>query len=66
MITEYERIRLNFNLDILDNAQVPIFDKIGKREKFGYSETDEQEISELFDTKKSEETLKILNILETS
>jgi hypothetical protein len=66
MITEYERIRLNFNLDILDNASVPIFDKIGKREKFGYSETDEKEISELFETKKSEETLKILNILETS
>lgn len=65
MITEYERIRLNFNLDILDNANNSSSDKIGKREKFGYAESDEKDINEIFELKNATETLKILDILET-
>ena len=63
LITEYERISLNFNLDLLDDPRFSNNEKIGTKEDLGYSQISEDKILELFESKKSPETLKIIDVL---
>ena len=63
LITEYERISLNFNLDLLDDPRFSNNEKIGTKENLGYSQISEDKILELFESKKSPETLRIIDVL---
>ena len=63
-ITEYERILLNFNLDILADARyLNENSKVGEGEKFSYAPFDGDQLEDLLDRKDDPNTLQILNIL---